>query len=117
MIILVTGGRDYTDLATVYGTLDVIKPTLIIHGDARGADSLAQLWSELQGVPTKRYPVSAEAWERYKSFAGGMRNQKMLDENPDIQVVVAFPGGPGTRDMINRAKAQNFNVIRIGQHE
>lgn len=116
MIILVTGGRNFHDLGLLYGALDTIKPSLIIHGDARGADTLAQRWADLQGVPTKRYPVSQSDWDTYKNFAGGIRNQRMLDDNPDINAVIAFPGGAGTRDMIERAKHQKFNIIRIGNH-
>lgn len=116
MIVLVTGGRDCKDLGLVYGALDLIEPSLVIHGAARGADSLAQRWAELQGVPTKQYPVTKADWDTYKNFAGSIRNQKMLDDNPDINVVLAFPGGAGTNDMIRRAKLQGFNIIRIGNH-
>lgn len=116
MIVLVTGGRKCHDLALIYGALDTIQPSLVIHGAARGADSLAQRWAELQGVPTKQYPVTEADWNLYKAFAGGIRNQKMLDDNPDINVVLAFPGGAGTNDMIRRAEQQGFNIIRIGSH-
>lgn len=35
----------------------------------------------------------------------------MLREKPDL--VVAFPGGPGTRDMISQAKKARVKVIEI----
>ena len=36
----------------------------------------------------------------------------MLDEKPDI--VLAFPGGRGTADMIARAEQAGVEVIKIG---
>ena len=44
--------------------------------------------------------------------AGHIRNQQMIDEGkPDL--VVAFPGGAGTADMIRRAKKHNLKVIEV----
>ena len=40
-------------------------------------------------------------WTKHGKAAGPIRNQKMLDECPDL--VVAFPGGKGTADMVRRA--------------
>jgi hypothetical protein len=36
----------------------------------------------------------------------------MLDENP-VDLVIAFPGGAGTADMIRRAEAAGIEVRRI----
>jgi len=41
-----------------------------------------------------------------------MRNQKMLDDNK-VDLVVAFPGGKGTADMVERAKKANIEVREI----
>ncbi|HVM95122.1 MAG TPA: hypothetical protein VMT89_01980, partial [Candidatus Acidoferrales bacterium] len=51
-------------------------------------------------------------WRRNGRAAGPIRNQQMLTEGkPDL--VVAFPGGRGTRDMVNKAKAANVAVTVI----
>ena len=44
--------------------------------------------------------------------AGHIRNQVMLDKGkPDV--VVAFPGGRGTADMVRRAEGAGIEVRRI----
>lgn len=101
MRVLVCGGRDFKDFDRVVVVLDNLDPpaTLIIHGGAPGADQCAGAWAERRGIPTLRFPAE---WEKYGRRAGPRRNQRMLDEGkPDL--VVAFPGGRGTADMLARA--------------
>lgn len=118
--VLVCGGRDYADTMRVWGTLKYYHSqqpfSVLIHGAASGADTLAKEWAEAAGVPV--LPFRA-AWDDlttepvvlrhrrdgtpYNAAAGHIRNQRMLDEGrPDV--VVAFPGGKGTQDMIGRAR-------------
>src|SRR4051812_48982572 len=53
--LLVTGGRDYSDSARAWAVLDSIHNAtpigVLIHGDARGADTIARKWAEARGVP------------------------------------------------------------------
>lgn len=109
--VLVCGGRDYCDLPTVNAFLDGItpRPTMIIHGGARGADECAWRWACRSCVPDEAYPAD---WKTHGRAAGPIRNQRMLDEGkPDL--VVAFPGGRGTADMVRRAKAAGVKVIEV----
>lgn len=103
--IIITGGRDYQDDAHLTAILDSIRtiiPNLfIVEGGATGADRLALVWRINNGVDGKTYPAN---WNQYGRAAGGIRNQQMLDEaNPHM--VLAFPGGIGTADMVRRAHA------------
>ena len=125
MIALICGGRDYLDRDTLERTLthlaDVRGPfTQIIHGAARGADTLAGEWGIRNKVPVRPYPAH---W-RHKAGcemgcakvigpgAGPIRNEKMLAEwKPDL--VIAFPGGSGTTDMMRRAHAAGVEVLEI----
>lgn len=45
-------------------------------------------------------------WSQYGHAAGPIRNQKMLDQNPDLVIAFHFDleHSKGTKDMINRAK-------------
>ncbi|MGQ3297700.1 DUF2493 domain-containing protein [Reyranella sp.] len=109
--VLVCGGRTYRDMREVSRVLDGLapKPTLIIHGGAFGADSCASEWAYKRGVPEQRF---AADWKTHGRAAGPIRNQQMLDEGrPDL--VVAFPGGTGTADMVRRAKAAGVRVIEV----
>ena len=93
MRVLVCGGRDYADWNRLCGVLDDTDPpiTLIIHGKARGVDTMASEWAEISGIPAIAFPAS---WKLHGVAAGPIRNQKMLDEGkPDL--VIAFPGRKG----------------------
>lgn len=81
----------------------------VIHGNARGADKLAGKWAERQGI---KVTVFKADWNKYGKAAGIIRNQEMLEQgNPTV--VVAFPGGNGTQDMIRRAKLAGLPVLEI----
>lgn len=79
----------------------------IIQGGADGADRCARDWASGSGHRCRTFEAD---WKAYGKGAGPMRNQRMLDEGrPDL--VVAFPGGRGTADMMRRAKAAGARVI------
>ncbi len=86
--------------------------TAIIHGAAKGADDLGGWWARCRGVPEVTFPIAPEDWLIYGNRAGNRRNQLMLDDGkPDL--VVAAPGGSGTRDMVRRAKDAGLKIIRV----
>ncbi len=118
VIILVCGGRDYKDFQKVIDTLDGIvkyknasgevSGIVIIHGGAMGADTYAALWAKMNRFVALAYPAD---WKKHGKAAGPIRDQEMLDQRPDI--VVAFPGGRGTADMVSRAKKAGVKVIEV----
>ncbi|MDA8301927.1 MAG: DUF2493 domain-containing protein [Actinomycetota bacterium] len=115
MKVLVCGGRDFADYGWLAEVLDKLwqeagGELLVMHGGACGADALAGSWAMSHKLP--RLVFRAE-WERYGRRAGPLRNQRMLDEaRPDL--VVAFPGGRGTADMVARALRAGVPVRRPG---
>lgn len=53
------------------------------------------------------------SWKDHGKAAGPIRNQLMLDDfKPDL--VVAFPGGKGTADMVKKAQDAGVTVILVG---
>jgi hypothetical protein len=111
--VLVCGGRDYADRDHIWNTLCAIdaecRIEVVIHGCATGVDSEGMIWAQTTGK--KHAPFKAD-WRNYGPGAGPMRNQRMLDEGkPDL--VIAFPGGRGTADMVRRAKAAGVEVREI----
>jgi len=127
--VLVCGGRDYNDAKWVYSVLDQAHEAnpivAVISGMARGADSIGAAWANDRHIPVDPYPA---AWEdlshpdalirtradgkKYDARAGHRRNQKMLDQGrPDV--VIAFPGGGGTDDMVRRARRAGVLVIPV----
>ena len=111
-IVLVCGGRDFCNGKMMYRVLDEIGPRTIIHGAARGADSLAGQYARNREIPCREFPARWRQNGRFNRAAGYQRNQRMLDEgNPTL--IVAFPGGPGTQDMIRTSRDRGFRVLTI----
>jgi hypothetical protein len=113
--VLVCGGRFYADFEFVGRTLTQVHQalgiTLLIHGGASGVDSLANAWAEAQGIPVKVFPVD---WENGGLATVPARNMLMLkDGQPEH--VVAFPGGPGTLDLLTRVRAANLPIWSSGE--
>ena len=103
---LVCGGRNFHGWTAMSEALDRIRPDVIIHGAAAGADAMAGRYAQENGIECREFPAE---WERYGRSAGYRRNQQMLDEGkPDL--VVAFPGGPGTQNMVKVSRQQGFEV-------
>jgi hypothetical protein len=115
MIALVCGGRNYEDFAHVCEVLDSFeafggkKITSIVHGAARGADTLAARWAEKRGIPARAFPAN---WELHGRAAGHVRNKDMLLTGKP-RIVIAFPGGRGTANMMQQARQAGVNVVRI----
>jgi len=111
MRVLVCGGRDYSSYNKVKKVLSELRPapTLIIHGGARGADNLADKWAFENGIEREVYKAD---WDKHDRRAGPIRNSQMLKEGkPDL--VIAFPGGIGTADMVNKSLRANVKVLQI----
>jgi hypothetical protein len=114
MRVLVCGGRAYRDPRRVKAVMDKFHNSgegidVLIEGGAHGADRLARLWAQSEPVPIETYEAD---WENQGSFAGPARNARMLAEGkPDL--VIAFPGGRGTADLVRKARKAGVEVIEI----
>lgn len=86
---------------------------VIISGMANGVDTVAIEWAVMNWCSLEEYPAD---WKQYGKAAGPIRNQRMLDEGkPDL--VIAFPGGRGTADMVRKAKAAGIEVREIAYEQ
>ncbi|RTM07422.1 MAG: DUF2493 domain-containing protein [Hyphomicrobiales bacterium] len=115
MRVLVCGGRDYTDERRVFSALQALQEqygpfTHVIEGGASGADRLGFRWAHSNGISTLTFRAN---WKAHGRAAGPIRNQKMLDDGKP-GLVVAFPGGKGTEDMVSRAGNAGVRVVRVG---
>lgn len=110
MRVLVCGGRDYADEHAVLVALSGLPPgTVVVHGAARGADNLAERAAGSLGLVTEPHPAD---WERLGRRAGPVGNAEMLATGVDL--VIAFPGGRGTADMVARARRAGVPVRLVG---
>lgn len=146
MRVLVCGGRDYSDTHTMTIILVPLflfglnrsnqlreeaqmEDDVIIQGGATGADRMARDFAKANDIRCEQYdadwdnmdakpcvPRKRKDGSIYNAAAGGIRNQRMLDEGkPDV--VIAFPGGTGTADMVRRARAAGVGVIEIAARQ
>ncbi len=113
--VLVCGGREFKDanlVSKVLAEVFTTQPNMVLAcGGARGADALAERWGLVVGVPVCVYHAD---WKTHGRAAGPKRNQHMLENfKPDL--VVEFPGGRGTKDMVRRARAARVPVLNAGR--
>lgn len=124
--VVVSGGRTYGYIDTkvqqdvglleerlaqyykVHTELDKLDKNnlVIISGMAKGADSIAAGWAVSNDVTLERYFPD---WDNYGKAAGIIRNKEML-ENGEPDLIMAFPGGIGTTNMIKIGRACNVEI-------
>lgn len=123
-VLLITGGRDFTDVALFFRTLDELYEVhgfgTIIHGGCpTGADAMVAQWvtrsigtrighRPFGPIIVRVYPAD---WAKHGKAAGPIRNQELVDARPNI--CAAFPGHRGTADCVRRAKAAGVHVLEV----
>lgn len=124
MKVLVTGDREWTDVETVVAVLAMLPlRSVIVEGEARGADITCRVVAEEMGHEVRGYPAD---WDRFRRAAGPIRNQQMLDceHRPDepIELGIAFHDdlagkSRGTRDMVNRLQKAGIPWVVVASSE
>ena len=119
--VLVCGGRNYGSqdgqLDRLRRTLDAAldaaqsagKVAVIIHGNARGADLLADQYAREKSIRVLPFPAD---WNLYGRRAGPIRNKLMLTESQP-HVIIAFKGGSGTAHMMKIGREAGVPVVEI----
>ena len=112
--ILICGGRNFSDKDKFTKVMEYLRPCFdpcfcIIQGGAAGADRLGAAWAFFEGCPMIEMRAN---WDKYGNSAGSIRNRWMLEYGmPDL--VVAFPGGTGTENMVKRARTAKIDVFIV----
>lgn len=114
--LLVTGSRGWNDEVTIRNVLSNYNPedTLLVVGDAKGADSIAtKLWKSFGG----ECKIFKPDWGKYGSKAGPLRNLDMINyvissDFIETVTVLAFNlGTPGTTHTITQSRKLGLHVI------
>jgi len=103
--VLICGSRYWTDREAIRNVMKTFpKDTVIIEGEARGADTIAREEAEALGLVVLPFPAN---WKEQGRAAGPIRNAQMLSEGKP-NVVLAFheniDESKGTKDMLKRAQ-------------
>jgi len=114
--ILICGDREWSDRDLILDKLIEVflehrnENVTVIHGDARGADTIGGELAEALGVKVVSFPAN---WNLYGKKAGPIRNQDMANQKPDI--VLGFHDdiehSKGTRDMRARCWTMGLPFI------
>jgi hypothetical protein len=122
MIIIGCGGRmgQKRGFGWVWNHLDDLSKIdeikMVITGEGGRTDEMISQWAENRGIDQIKCPAN---WVKRGRSAGFQRNALMLRiliERTCVhtdRVVVAFPGGPGTANMIRLAHEAGVRVIGI----
>lgn len=115
--LIVAGGRDFRDYATLSRKLQTIRLMIwdncladdleIVSGTARGADQLGERWARENQVSLTQFPAD---WDRYGKSAGYRRNEQMAKYAHTL--LAAWDGkSRGTGHMIDLAKEYGLGVM------
>ena len=117
--LLITGSRYFNDAALMYAAISDAVSTLrgfgftrivLVHGGARGADTLAAQIGRSIGLEIEAHPAR---WDVFGRAAGPVRNREMVELGADL--VLAFPVGEsqGTRGCMQLAQEKGCAVINV----
>lgn len=127
MKIIVAGGRDFkstdSDIVALKELFSEHKCTEVVCGEASGADTFGKTIAIELGIPVKSFPAKWNDLETppvkikynsynkpYNALAGFNRNREMAEY---ADMLIAFKGGNGTKDMINQMINLNKQVITV----
>ena len=101
------GNRTFLDALEKVEWLDEV--TVVISGTARGVDKWGESWAEWNDKPVMRFPAD---WRAYGRGAGMVRNALMAD-HADALIAIWDGESPGTKNMIQQAKAKGLRVAVV----
>lgn len=112
--ILICGDREWADMITMRQIINSFPPdTVIVEGEARGADKMARQLAENRGLIVLKFPAD---WKRYGRAAGPVRNREMLTKGKPDRVIAFHKDitrSKGTLDMMRVAHKSKIPVTLI----
>ena len=117
--LLITGSRYFNDAVLMHAAISDAVSTLrgfgftrivLVHGGARGADTLAAQIGRSMGLEIEAHPAR---WDVYGRSAGPVRNREMVELGANL--VLAFPVGEshGTRGCMRLAQEKGCAVVNV----
>jgi hypothetical protein len=112
MRILICGDRHWTDRRSIEAYLSKYEPetTVVVHGGAQGADTIAGEAAVQMGMVVEKYLAD---WQQYGRAAGPIRNRQMLDSQVDLVVWfhLDIDSSKGTKNMVAEADRAGVDVL------
>lgn len=121
MRILITGSRKWTDYTTIFNALEKYNhnhtandPVIVISGNAKGADTLAEKAARNLKYRLELYPAD---WNKYGKAAGMIRNRQMIQTGIDICLAFPTKESIGTWGCMREAKKAGIPVYQFDENE
>ena len=117
--ILITGSRDFSDktlaqqaLVWVANVAGVENPAdvTVVHGDARGADTLLAEVAASYGCVVEAHPAR---WDELGKRAGAIRNCEMVALGADVCLAFPMPDSRGTFHCMREAEKAGIPVVNL----
>lgn len=115
--LIIAGSRDFFDYDYLMKKCDYLlqnhkdKKIVIVGGLASGADTLGEVYALDKGY---EFVEKAADWDKYKKYAGHLRNQEMADfiKDKPYKGCICFWDGisRGTYDMMNICKKEDIPI-------
>lgn len=118
--VLVTGSRDWTDVAQVEIALRAVKlindgrgrRVVLVHGACRGADLMAAEIASRAGFAIEPHPAIWRPYGVYNPQAGLIRNREMVELGANVCLAFIKNGSQGATHCADLAEAAGIETRR-----
>lgn len=119
MRILVTGSRDWGDADRVKTAISdawvslgrpPVERVTLVHGGARGADTIARGFARAIGMSVEEHPA---AWDTRGRAAGPIRNSEMVNAGADVCLAFIRNGSRGASNCADLAERAGIRTVRF----
>lgn len=105
----VTGSRTWAQPRLVEYALGLVPAKArMLHGAARGLDTLAAAYWTQRGGAVEAFPVTNQQWRDIGRRAGIVRNEVMLNRMPDLLLAWIDQHSPGATHAVSYAKERGI---------
>jgi SLOG family YspA-like protein len=118
--VIVCGSRNWHDRERISDVLADAAVSLgtcwltIVHGNARGADRIAEQEAQKHGFFIESHPAD---WDAYGKQAGLLRNADMARAGADLCIAFWDGRSTGTKHMIDEAQREGIPVWVVEKHQ
>lgn len=109
--VIICGGRSHKLSMADHMLLDDLNDgltfTKVLSGGCSGVDQAAEEWAKERNIPIEQFIPD---WVAEGKKAGPLRNEEMAKQ---ADMCICFPGGRGTRDMMDRAIQHQLLLVIV----
>lgn len=107
---VIAGSRSIRSMPLVEKAIEKrpFEITTVVHGDARGVDSLAEAWAILHDIPTEAYEPN---YSKYKSHKAPLIRNEEMAKVAEAGIIIWDGQSSGTQHMKSQLERQNLTKV------